>query len=240
MKSWRKLVYNIPWMYEDMMEREHVLIGGTTGAGKSTALQGFIMGVLKNAPSEAQLMLIDPKGTELMEYELLPHTIGYAYEIADINDLLLKAERIRETRFQDMRKKRLKKYDGSHIYIVIDEYAALGGKYGEASKEAMKALNKIAFLGRAANIHIIACTQRPTSDVIEGLIKNNFTTTLALRTNTNQESRNLISIGACENLPTYGKAYYRTPSKKDLQLVEVPLVPETLYNQVIANWMNQR
>ena len=239
MKTWHKLTYKTPEVYDDLIKQEHILIGGTTGSGKSTALHGIILTLLKQAPCEVQFVLIDPKGNELMDYEYLPHTIAYGYTTDGINRAIQKAERIREERFSEMRRNHQKQYNGSHIYVIIDEYAKVGGKIGCMDKKTKEALTNLAFLGRASNIHLIACTQRPTQDVIDGLIKNNFTTKLALRTNDAQESRNIISVAGCERFPKVGKAYYKSPSERDIELVDIHQVPQTLSQQVITHWINQ-
>ena len=229
----------MPWYFQDMSEREHVLIGGTTGSGKSVALNGFMMYLLTKDPSEARFILIDPKRVELARYKNLPHTVSHNHRIEDINSAIIHAEAIMEARYEVMERKGILEYDGSHVYIIIDEYASVGGKHGKASKEAMNSLSAIAFKGRASRIHIIACTQRPTQDVVEGLIQNNFTTTLALRTKRPQDSRNLIGISGCEKFPKVGKAYYDTPSLTELQEVTIEKVSDNLFNQVIAHWESQ-
>lgn len=233
--------YKYPQYLEDMATREHVLIGGATGSGKSVALEGFLFSLLvTKAPCEAQFILIDPKRVELAQFKKLPHTLKHAYEISDINETLVWANEIMERRYAKMEEKGLKLYDGSDIYIIIDEYASIGGKHGQASKQAITALSRIAFMGRATKIHIVACTQRPTQDVLDGLIKNNITTTLALRTNTAQESRNLIGIGGCNDLPLYGKAYYKTPTAKGVSLQTINKVPTEYMEEVIKHWEEQR
>ena len=237
---WRCPKVTVPEYFRDMTKREHILIGGATGSGKSVALETFIFTLLENAPHEAMLVLIDPKGVELIQFANLPHTLIHATEIEAINNALLWMEREMDARYTRMAENGQKKSDKGDIYIIIDEYACVGGKRGMASKRAMDALARIAFKGRASNIHIVACTQRPTREVIDGLIADNFSTVLALRTKDGQGSRNLIGTRGCEDLPLYGKAYYDTPPAKDLQLVDVPKVSEETMKQMIDLWMEQK
>ena len=228
--------YNTPTVYQDMETTEHILIGGTTGSGKSVALDGFIIHLLQHTPAEVGFVLIDPKRVELAKYKKFPHTLAHAWEMEEINNWLINCESEMNYRYAEMEKKDINKYDGGHIYIIIDEYAAIGGQYGKASKRAIEALTNIAFMGRAANMHIVACTQRPTADVIDGMLKANFTTTLALRTRSEQESRNLIQTKHARYLPRYGKAYYSTPNDTEIRCVDIKMVPDSLRADVTNYW----
>jgi len=239
-KVWYCPTVKVPSYFRDMTEREHILIGGTTGAGKSVALETFIFTLLEKAPHRARLVLIDPKGVELIQFANLPHTLTHATEMQDINNALIWMEREMDMRYSEMASKGQKKTDRSDIYIIIDEYACIGGKSGEASKRAMDALKRIAFKGRASKIHIIACTQRPTREVIDGLIADNFNTVLALRTKDSQGSRNLIGRSGCESLPLHGKAYYDTPTEKDIIMVDIPMVSEETMAKIIKHWEAQK
>ena len=239
-KTWKCPIITVPSYFEDMTQREHVLIGGTVGSGKSVALETFVFTLLAKAPHEAMLVLIDPKGVELLQFAKLPHTLVHATEMQDINNAFMWMEREMDARFEQMALKGQKKSDRGDIYIIIDEYACVGGKSGEASKRAMEALKRIAFKGRASNIHIVACTQRPTREVIDGLIADNFTTVLALRTKDSQGSRNLIGRSGCESLPLHGKAYYDTPTAKDIMLVDIPMVGEETMERMIKHWEAQK
>lgn len=222
--------------YEDMEKQPHVLIGGTTGAGKSVAMNGFVCSLLRHFPDEVKLMLIDPKGNELLDYKNLPHAVGHAVDPEEIEDALSWMVREMDARFKDMSEKGQKWTDYPPVYIIIDEYMDI---LFNCNKQAVKDLIKISAKGRAAKMHIILCTQRPTSDVIDGRIKANFTTTLALRTRNSQESKNLIGESGCENLPDYGQAYYSTPSMRDNVIVNIPFISDDEIKEIVDHWMNQ-
>ena len=239
-KVWKCPSLSYPEYFDDMAQREHILIGGVCGSGKSVTLEGFIFSLLAKAPCEAQLILIDPKRVELAQFKNLPHTLSHVYRTEDIDEALIYAEEIMERRYEIMEQRGEKLFSGSDIYIIIDEYAKIGGKHGEGSKRAIKALANIAFMGRASKIHIVACTQRPTQDVLEGLIKNNITTVVALRTNTAQESRNLIGQSGCETFPDRGKAYYSSPTSRTIKSINIEKVPEDLMAKYIRFWEEQK
>ena len=108
-------------LYADMLNQTHLLIAGATGSGKSTVVNGIIHAALFNSPARVQFILIDPKGTELSDYKTLPHVIAYAQEIPDCVKALQNALQLVKTRFQTMQKKHCKVYDGSDVYVIIDE-----------------------------------------------------------------------------------------------------------------------
>lgn len=227
----------IPKFYIDMEEQPHVLIGGTTGAGKSVALNGFIFTLMGNSPTRTKLLLIDPKGVELMDYRDLPHTLGHYTEIEHIERAIYWASEEMDRRFKVMQALGLKKSQDADIYIIIDEYVDLKL---QCTKRALRELSRISAKGRASKIHIVLCTQRPTRDIIDGTIKANFTTVLALRTHDAQESRNLIGVRGCEDLPLHGQAYYDTPTVKGLAKVNIPLIPEEKIKGLVQYWIAQK
>lgn len=230
-------IKNIPEFYMDMEKQPHILIGGTTGAGKSVALNGFIFNLLGNAPSQTELVLIDPKGVELVDYKELPHTLGHFVEMEEIERAIFCVGAEMDRRFKEMAEKGIKKSLAPDLYVIIDEYVDI--KLLGSSK-TIRELARISAKGRASKVHIVLCTQRPTRDVIDGTIKANFTTVLALRTHNAQESRNLIGVRGCEDLPLHGEAYYDTPSVKGLVKVKIPFVSEETIKTIVNYWIKQK
>ncbi len=104
-----------------MLSQTHLLIAGATGSGKSTVVNGIIHAGLFRAPCDIQFILIDPKGTELSDYKRLPHTIMYAREIPDCISALRNTLDIVKARFAEMQRRHEKLYNGSDVYVVIDE-----------------------------------------------------------------------------------------------------------------------
>lgn len=218
-------------------ERPHLLIAGATGSGKSVALNGIIHSLLMtHSPFRCQFVLIDPKKVELIQYEHLPHTAKYASEHPDIVRALQWSVDETDRRFSVMQKYQLKEYDGPHLYVVIDELADL---MVSIRKESLPLLQRLAQIGRAARVHVIACSQNILAQTIPTVLKCNFSTILGLRTCNRQQSRFLIAEGGCEMLPDpkrEGKGYGYLRDGADLEKLYIHKYPEAEVNAVIHWW----
>lgn len=201
-----------------LAERPHLLIAGATGSGKSVALNGIIHSMLMTeSPFHVQFVLIDPKKVELVQYSRLPHTARYASEHADIVRSLQWAIEETDRRFSAMQRVGIKEYDGPHLYVIIDELADL---MVSIKKETLPILQRLAQIGRAARVHVIACSQNILAQTIPTVLKCNFATILGLRTCNAQQSRFLISSTGCETLPDpkrEGKGYGYLRDGADLE-----------------------
>lgn len=224
----------------DTLRQPHVMIGGTTGSGKSVLENGLIWTALHRFPDDAeggaQLILLDVKGVELLAYANLPHTLRYAYTLDESVEALRYALDITTSRFDRMRAKGLRKYEGSDVYVVIDEFADL--MTSGRKRDIVPIIQRIAQIGRAAKVHIILCTQCPIAKVIPTEIKVNFDCVWALRTKSAQDSRNLMGRRGCEDLPMYGQAYYITPTEETLY--NVRNCTDEDVSAIVAHWMNQK
>ena len=205
-------------LYGDMLKQPHLLIAGATGSGKSVIINGLMYTAMYDSPAAVQFILIDPKRVELVDYKPLPHTLQYASEPGDMVQALEKAMTITENRYRTMQRDRVKKYQGGAVYVVIDELADL---MTTDRRHIQPLLQRLAQIGRAANVHIIAATQCPLAAVIPTPIKVNFDSRVALRTRSAQDSRNILGVKGCELLPRYGKGYYMTPD--GLTLYNIPM-----------------
>ena len=221
-------------LYRDMMEQPHLLIAGATGSGKSVTINGIIYTALHSAPGQAEFILIDPKRVELSQYRYIPHTIAYASEPADIIAALNLSMQITEQRFFQMQSQGVRKYDGGHIYIIIDELADL---MTTNKRQVQPLIQRLAQIGRAANVHIIAATQCPLREVIPTPIKVNFDARVALRTRSAQDSRNILGERGCENLPRFGQGFYMTPD--GLTLYNLPMIPDADIADIVTYWKKQ-
>lgn len=220
-----------------LAERPHLLIAGATGSGKSIALNGIIHSLLTTqSPFRCQFVFIDPKKVELIQYSNLPHVARYASEHPDIVRALQWAVDETDRRFNVMQTRLMREYDGPHLYVIIDELADL---MVSIKKETLPLLQRLAQIGRAARVHIIACTQNVLAVTIPTVLKCNFSTILGLRTCNAQQSRFLISATGCEMLPDpirEGKGYGFIRDGADLEKIMIYKYADEEINNVINWW----
>lgn len=220
-----------------LADRPHLLIAGATGSGKSVALNGIITSLLMTeSPFHCQFVLIDPKKVELMQYEPLPHVVRYASDAPEMVRSLQWAVDETDRRFTCMQRAKVKEYEGPHLYVVIDELADL---MTTLKKETLPNLQRLAQVGRAARVHVIACTQNVLAVTIPTVLKCNFSTILGLRTCNAQQSRFLISTTGCEMLPDpkrEGKGYGYLRDGADLEKLLIYRYPDADTDKVIRWW----
>jgi S-DNA-T family DNA segregation ATPase FtsK/SpoIIIE len=191
----------------DISKLPHLLIAGTTGSGKSVLLHSIICSLLfKVTPFDAQFLMIDPKQVELSCYEGLPHLIEPI--ITDINIAIQKLRYMCD--IMDDRYKRMKQGESNFpkLIVVIDELADLMMRSKYSVEESIV---RVGQLGRAAGIHLIVATQRPTVNVCTGLIKANMPARIALAMASYRDS-NVIEIPGADKLAGRGDALYQSPN----------------------------
>lgn len=220
-------------VYADMIAQPHLLIAGATGSGKSVVINGCIYTALFDHTN--QFIFIDPKRVELCGYRSLPQCLRYASEPAEMLQALEYALDIIEKRFQTMQAEGKRKYTGGHVYVVIDELADLMTTQRRAVQPL---LQRIAQIGRAACVHLIAATQCPLATVIPTQIKCNFDARVALRARSAQDSRNIIERAGCEKLPRYGQAIYMTPDAD--RKIGVPMIQDADLEEITLFHVNYR
>lgn len=229
-------------LYADMLQQIHILIAGSTGSGKSTVVNGMIHAALRNSPAKVGLILIDPKGTELGEYAALPHVIDYANRPQDIPRALRGAVALMNNRLADMKRRRFREYDGSDVYVIIDELMPIMTR-PDIKKACYSPLLDLLALARAAHIHIVACTQSPVAAVIPTPLKCNFDARLALRTVSAQDSRNIIGARGCECLPNpviehRAEGYYQRGP--EITRYMLPRIEDAERRRIIDYWTHAR
>lgn len=247
-QTWRTPEVTYSKLYEDMLHQTHILIAGATGAGKSTVVNGMIHAALKNSPVKVGFILIDPKGTELDEYKHLPHTLVYADAASDPKgkpmkaclDALDYAMKLYRARTAEMKRRKLRTYDGADVYVIIDE---LMQPMTRAKREFMPILQDLLSMARCARIHVVACTQSPISKVIPTELKCNFSSRLALRTVCAQDSRNIVGVKGCEAFPDPAVdhiAYGMYMRGTTMETYNLPRVEDTERERVIQYWMTTK
>ena len=182
----------------------HTLIAGAAGSGKSVLINAFIYATLaQKSPNEAQFCFIDLKRVELYQWRNIPHCIGYAEDLETTVHHLSWILSTIDKRYQKMQQTGIRRWNDAEIYVVIDELADL--LTSPKKREITQLLSRISQIGRAAGVHIVAATQRPTRDIINGQIQVNFDLKIALKTFSAQDSRNILGIKGAELLPRFGE-----------------------------------
>ena len=223
-------------LFTDMLSRPHLLIAGATGTGKSVLINGLLYTALYKLPSQTQFILLDPKQVELSAFQRVPHCIAYSDNNRTMQKALELSVTMIEKRFSTMKRRGLKKFDGSHVYVVIDELADLL----TTNKKAVEPLiQRIGQIGRAAKIGLLVATQRPTNDVISPRITVNLDCRVGLRTINRQQSRNIIGMSGCELLPdplTAGRAQCYYLHNSSCEKWNLPYIPEFEIDRLIEYW----
>jgi len=192
----------------DLERMPHLLIAGSTGSGKSICINNMIMTYLfRNSPAELKMILIDPKRVELVSYNGIPHLLTPVITEVDKTISALKwtiAEMERRYKvLQETGKRNIEVYNKSvkekmpYIVVIIDELADL---MAAAGREIEGSIVRLAQLARATGIHLVVATQRPSVDVITGLIKANITSRIAFAVASQVDSRTILDTGGAEKL----------------------------------------
>ena len=256
----------------DLAKAPHMLVAGTTGSGKSVAVNAMLLSMLlKYTPQQLRLILIDPKQLELANYGDIPHLLTPV--VTDMKDAVsalnwsvnemerryklmtfLKVRKIDEfnrkvneaiERGEDLLDPTWKPNDSAVqdraprlqplplIVIVADEFADMIMQVG---KKAEELITRLAQKSRAAGIHLMLATQRPSVDVITGLIKANIPTRVALRVNSKIDSRTILDGGGAEDLLGHGDMLFLAPGKIEPERVHGAFISDDEVNRICDAW----
>lgn len=221
--------------YAKMLDCNHLLIAGCSGSGKSVVMRGILREIMQcYAPSQKQIILLDPKRVDFNEFKNIPHIMKYANEYKDMVFCLDYALDIMEKRYKEMERRKLKLYDGCDIYVMIDEYADL---HDIGGKEIESKVIRLCQLARASRIHVIISTQRAIS-CVSTRIRANLECRLALHTINKKESINIIDIAGAESLPLNGYGIFQNVS--DFSKISLPFVKTKDTDVLIDYWTSKR
>ena len=223
----------------DLASMPHLLIAGTTGSGKSVCINTIILSLLyRHPPSKCKFILIDPKMLELSTYEGIPHllcpVITEAKKAASVLGWVVKEM---ENRYRLMTKEGVRNIDSyntkhalamPYIVVVVDEMSDL---MLVAGKEIENYIQKLSQMARAAGIHIIMATQRPSVDVITGTIKANFPTRISFQVTSKIDSRTILGEQGAEQLLGKGDMLYMSSANKIVR-IHAPFVSESEIEKV--------
>jgi S-DNA-T family DNA segregation ATPase FtsK/SpoIIIE len=245
----------------DLVGMPHLLIAGSTGTGKSVAINAMIMSILyKSTPDEVRLVLVDPKRLELGVYEGVPHLYTPIITEAKLAaNALRNAVREMERRLKLLASKGVRNIDSYNrlfddtpslfseessddegpipkIVIVIDELADLMMLDGHNVEESV---TRLAQMARAVGIHLVLATQRPSVDVITGLIKANFPARVSFRVATKVDSRTILDANGAESLLGRGDMLYLPAGSARVHRLHAPYVTEKEIAAVVEFWKAQ-
>jgi S-DNA-T family DNA segregation ATPase FtsK/SpoIIIE len=248
-------------VHADLATMPHVLIAGSTGSGKSVAINAMIMSVLfKSTPEQVRLILVDPKRVELGMYEGVPHLFTpIITEPKLAANALRNAVREMERRLKLLASRSVRNLEQYNklfettpslfeeptmederplpqIVIIIDELADLM-MLDRANVE--ESITRLAQMARAVGIHLVLATQRPSVDVITGLIKANVPTRMSFRLATKVDSRTILDSNGAESLLGRGDMLFLAPGTSRLQRLHAPFVTEKEITAVVEFWKAQ-
>jgi len=229
--------------YMDLRKAPHLMVAGTTGSGKSVLLNAVITSMLyKASPYELKFIMIDPKMLELSVYEDIPHllhpvvtepkkaaaALRWAVEEMEKRYRILSEEGVRDIETHNKNVEKLKSEDKwdkllPYIVIVLDELADL---MMTAPNEIKESITRLSQKARAAGIHLIVATQRPSADIVAGLIKANFPARISFLVSSKIDSRIILDTGGAERLLGKGDMLFLEPGTSKLLRVQGALISD--------------
>ncbi|MFA5400668.1 MAG: DNA translocase FtsK [Dehalococcoidia bacterium] len=234
----------------DLTKMPHLLIAGATGSGKSVCLNSIICCLMmNNTPDAVRFVMVDPKRVELVNYNNIPHLVSPVVvdtEKAVMALRWLSAEMdIRYKRFSASKARNIEDFNKNkqpsecmpYIIVIIDELADL---MMAAYDEVEHALCRLAQLARATGIHLIVATQRPSVDVVTGLIKANFPTRMSFALTSQVDSRTIIDSAGAEKLLGRGDMLYMPQDVSKPKRLQGTMVGDGEIERLVTFWANQR
>ncbi len=239
-------------IYAKINEMPHLLIAGATGSGKSVCINTIIMSLIfKYSPDDVEFIMIDPKRVELSVYNGIPHLKGrkVVYDSARATNSLEYAVREMVDRYEKFAKSKVRDIGSynelmkdrhekkmPYLVVIVDELSDL---MMESSKEVENHITRLAQMGRAAGIHLIIATQRPSVDVITGVIKANIPSRISFQVSSAIDSRTILDISGAEKLLGKGDMLYYPAKFPKPMRVQGAFVTDREVERVVAYIKNQ-
>jgi len=232
----------------DLSKMPHLLIAGTTNSGKSVCLAALIAClVMNNTPHDLKLVMLDPKMVELVRYNGIPHLIGnveteiermlavlrWALVEMDNRYRLMADAKVRNLESYNRKMLQKKQDTLPRIIIFVDELADL---MMSAPDQTEHSVIRLAQMARATGIHMVVATQRPSTDIVTGLIKANFPARIAFAVASGIDSRVILDASGAEDLLGKGDMLFLDPTKSGLQRVQGTLISDSEIDKLIFHW----
>ncbi|MBN1119992.1 MAG: DUF87 domain-containing protein [Anaerolineae bacterium] len=232
----------------DLAKMPHMLIGGTTGSGKSVCLRSIATCLVSNnRPDKLRLIMIDPKMVELVRFNGLPHLLGRVeVQLDRIIGVLRWITREMDRRYKLMEEAlarnievynrgRYYKHRMPHIVVLIDELAELMMEYPDETEHL---ITRLAQMARATGIHLVVATQRPSTDVVTGLIKANFPARISFAVASGTDSRVIIDTVGAEDLIGRGDMLYQSPEAAAPARIQGCFVGDNEMERIVDYWVD--
>jgi len=235
----------------DLAKMPHLLIAGATGSGKSVCLNAVVTNLITNAtPDEVRFIMIDPKRVEMTTYGRLPH-LAFSEVIVDLDKVVGTLQAVvsemeaRYRKFSEVGVRNIEAYNRHarvlkrlpYWVLIIDELADL---MMVAPFEVEKLLCRLAQLARATGIHLVVATQRPSVDVVTGLIKANFPTRVAFAVTSITDSRTILDMGGAEKLLGQGDMLYLPTDAGKPKRIQGVYVSDAEVERLVEFWADER